>query len=286
MEFFSSWSCQRSYTEAELQAAEFLKFEIQKAFEPAGVHCGTVYDERTACQFCGTGQTQLSPLRLDLRRVTRSKDLARTFANEWIVSQRLADLIADRQITGCQLALVEHRADPELPAVDLGSHPAGREILEMAAAAGAPHPTWEFFVWLNRPEQDELLEAFRRMMQVPLVKRRRGPKWYHIQPIADARVQIAEGANRFGINPFDEDIDGECRCPQGHTKGFNILSELTIVRLDKTWDFAVTDAGVGWKLGDFLPRTLIVISPRFRELLKSAGIKGYELEVVHTLARR
>jgi hypothetical protein len=46
-------------------------------------------------------------------------------------------------------------------------------------------------------------------------------------------------------------------------------------------DFAVTDSCVGWKLGDFLPRPLIVISQRFREILARERIKGYSLEVAH-----
>jgi hypothetical protein len=142
LKFFAGWKYHRHYTVAELQTAELLQLEIQKVFEPVGIDCGMAYDESSACTICGAGRTQTSLLRLDLRRATKSKDLARTFAPEWIVSQRLAEVITDHKITGCELTPIEHRSDPQLPPVDLRFHPAGQEVMEMAAAAGAPYPTW------------------------------------------------------------------------------------------------------------------------------------------------
>jgi hypothetical protein len=119
------WQIQRTYTEKELAAAELLRLEITSTFEPAGEECGTVYDESNACHYredqtypmtipggdagsiveqrCGAGRKQVSELRLNLKRVPRGKDLCRTIADEWLVSERLAALLGDAGATGFEL---------------------------------------------------------------------------------------------------------------------------------------------------------------------------------------
>ena len=85
--FFFGWSFHRYYSEAELKAAALFHLEITAVCEPAGEECGTVYDESTACSYCGAERKQVSGLRLDLRKAPKSNDLARTIADEWIVSR-------------------------------------------------------------------------------------------------------------------------------------------------------------------------------------------------------
>jgi hypothetical protein len=185
---FSGWTYHRTYSKAELREARLFQLKIAKAFEPAGEHCGTVYDRSGECLYCGAGLKQVSNLRLDLKRATKTKDWARTFAAERIASQRLAEVIVSHTITGCELS------------------------------------------------------------------------------------------------PVDEDPKGQYRCPLGHTKGLNILSELTVrpVSWEPT-DFSVTDGCVGWRLGVWLPAPLIVISQRFRQVLEQEKIKGHLLEVAHAV---
>lgn len=116
------WTITRQYTSEELDAADLLHLIITSTFEPAGEECGTTYDESLACHYregqsfpveipggytvdlveqrCGAGRKQTSPLRLDLRRAPRGKDIARTIADEWVISDRFAKLLWDVQATG------------------------------------------------------------------------------------------------------------------------------------------------------------------------------------------
>ena len=156
--FFLGWDINRRYSRKELESAELFHLYITAVFEPAGEECGTVYDDSTVCPLCGAGRTQVSDLILDLRKAPKNKDLAVTIASEWIVSQRLAELLVDAKMTGFKLRPVRHKARYEDDPVDPTKVPTGREILRLAEEAGAPYPTWAFWVWLNRPEQRELAD--------------------------------------------------------------------------------------------------------------------------------
>jgi len=112
-----SWDVRRSYSRAELEQAEFIQFIPSGAFEPAGEDCGTSYDESTACPHCGAGRIQASLLALDLRRnqpehdihtttLRRGKDVARSIADEVVVSDRLATLFRGSEASGFELAAV------------------------------------------------------------------------------------------------------------------------------------------------------------------------------------
>jgi hypothetical protein len=127
------WLIKRTYSDSEFSAAELMRLEITSTFEPAGEECGTRYDESAACHYredqtypmsipgghsgaiveqrCGAGRKQVSDLRLNLRRVPKGKDLCRTIADEWIVSERLAILLSDAGATGVDLLPVHHLSD-------------------------------------------------------------------------------------------------------------------------------------------------------------------------------
>lgn len=123
---FTSWIPHRRYTPAELEAAEVLRLDIHAVFEPAGEDCGTVYDESTACAQCGVGRTQVSELTLNLRGISagwdvhtrpgpQAKDIARTIADEIVVSDRLATLFREHQVSGVELRRVRHYRTPRTP---------------------------------------------------------------------------------------------------------------------------------------------------------------------------
>lgn len=107
--FLLSWSIRRVYSGDELNRVELLLLEITSSFEPAGEECGTEYDYSAVCSHCGAGRSRSSPLRLNLRRIPRSKDITQSIAgDEWIVSSRLAEAIRQNRFSGVQLEPVQH----------------------------------------------------------------------------------------------------------------------------------------------------------------------------------
>jgi len=111
---FYSWDVRRSYSKRELSEARLVHVIPKGAFEPEGEECGTRYDESTACPHCGAGRTQVSPLSLDIRRsqpdhdihtttLPRGRDVARSIADEIVVSDRFAALLRDAAATGVDL---------------------------------------------------------------------------------------------------------------------------------------------------------------------------------------
>lgn len=285
--FFLGWYINRRYSRKELESAELFNFYITTVFEPAGEQCETVYDYSTACPLCGAGRTQVSDLILDLRKVPKNKDLACTIADEWIVSQRLAEILLDAGMTGFELRPVRHKARYEDEPVDFTKVPSGRELLRRAEEAGLTPVTtnWEFIVWLNRPEQDELAEQAREE-HAELLERRahRRPKpmpvWYQLVVTSTPVPTVPPTC--FGVHPFDEDPAGLYRCPFGHVSGLNLLSEVWVPR--EAWDgsdFVQTENMVGTRGGVLVPMSLLLISPRLWRLLRAEQVKGYKVEVAH-----
>jgi hypothetical protein len=281
--FYHGWIIRRSYSAQEVATAELFHLTISSVFEPPGEECGTVYEESTACVLCGAGRRQVSDLVLDLRKAPKSRDIARTIADEWIVSQRLAELLIDWRVTGFALHPVRHKARYQDDPIELETLPAGREILQRAHMVGVAHPTGEFWVWYNRPEQLEL----REQLEVEHVQRWRGkdkrmyrpvPVWYQLT-VTSQQVEVIQ-PTRFGVKPHDESAD--FRCPLGHVSGLNLLSEVWVKR--ESWDgsdVSRTAQMVGHREGVLTPAPLLLISPRLQRLFKQEMIKGYNAEVAH-----
>lgn len=108
--FFLGWNIKRIYGRKELGSAELLLLKIAKTFEPAGLECGTIYNDKNICEICGTGMQQMSDLILDLNTIPKNVDIARTISNEIIISQKLAKLLADNPVTGFEVKPVNHIA--------------------------------------------------------------------------------------------------------------------------------------------------------------------------------
>lgn len=283
--FFAGWHIHRRYTAAEIAAAPMLKVRVKPCFEPPGELCGTLYDESTACPHCGAGATQASDLRLDLRKAPKTKDIARTIAGEIIVSQRMAERMIDTGLRGFELRRVRHKARYEDDSIDLREVPSGRELLQQAKAAGAPHGSGDFYVWINRAENtalwDKAREEFAAMRrQTARVRGKPAPIWYQL--IVTATVDVAVPPTRTGDDPFDDDPHNEHRCPLGHVIGLNLLSELWI----KSPGLVDADVGVtrqyfGRRAGLLRPEPRLVISQRFWRVIQESKLKGLEVEVVH-----
>ena len=119
--FLISWTAVGS-TPAAFKHPGFAMLEVVAAFEPAGEECGTVYS-KGGCPVCYAGEEQVGPLILDLRHrqpgrdidsqtVPRS-DIARTIADEIIVSGHLAAELELSGLTGFSFGPVYQVGRPE-----------------------------------------------------------------------------------------------------------------------------------------------------------------------------
>lgn len=108
--FFASWRSRRKYSETEVANAKLLRLLIRKTFEPAGEMCGTVYSESSSCRCCGAGAVQSGPLVLDCRRIPRNRHFAITIAGEIIVSQLVAAVFEEHDVTGVELRPIKDHA--------------------------------------------------------------------------------------------------------------------------------------------------------------------------------
>ena len=284
--FFAGWDIRYCYTKQELRSAAAFKLWPTHTFEPPGEACGTVYDESIACLQCGAGAKQASELRLDLRKAPKSKDIARTIAGEIIASQRLAEILTDGHYEGFELRPVRHKARYEDDPLDLHEVPSGRAILQKAEAVGAPHPTGSFWVWLNRAENQPLLNQAQAEYAVMRSEKNRRPSkplpvWYQL--VATSAVEIRP-PTLVGVNPFDDDTKGECRCPRGDTIGLNLLSELWVSEKDfNSCDIAYTKQYLGVRRGLLRPEPLLLISQRLWQVLEENAVKGLRVEVAHLI---
>ncbi len=89
-----------------------------------------------------------------------------------------------------------------------------------------------------------------------------------------------------GIDPFDlsESCEGEVyKCPEGHTIGLNLLSELYIkdFRNAEVPDFFETEQKIGVKRGLLRPEALLLCTPNFRKMVLNEKLKGFGFEIAH-----
>ena len=283
--FFYGWTIRRKYSRKELSKAACFNLTISSVFEPAGEECGTKYDESTACPICGAGAIQVSDLRLDLRKVPKGKDIARTIADEWIVSQRLAEIMIDHGLTGFEFRPVRHKARYEDDPIDFRQSPSGREILQKAEVAGVLNSSGRFQVWINRQDNRKLVDlAHTEYAQQKRQGNNRSdeslPIWHQLV-VTSVDAEIVP-PTRVGINPFDDDPKGECRCPLGDSIGLTTLSEITIgAATCGDADIVCSRQFVGARRGLLRPRRLIFISPKFWKIVDAEKIKGFYAEIAH-----
>lgn len=282
---FSYWNIQRSYSEAELASAELFRLIVTTAFEPAGEECGTTYDEGTACEICKANANQTSELFLDFRKIPPRSALARTIANELVVSDNLASILREAEVNGIEFKATHHRPRFEDDLVDLSKLSSGKLLLERASAEGISAKSARYYLWLNQPEQRELLDAARRENFARKQTRARGshkkwPIWYQLW-IASNRLSVTD-PTRTGIDPFNLDCEGEYRCPRGDKIGLRFLSEIYVQRA--SWDGAdmmLTRQVTGVRRGLLRPTPTILVSPRLRGILIGEKVRGVRFEIAH-----
>jgi hypothetical protein len=101
--FFYGWKLTRNRPAKEVESAQIFHLRVASVFEPAGEECGTKYDETAACSKCGAGAKQEGPLLLDVKRIPKGKDFAKSIAGEVVVSRRVTELFAQHGIRGATL---------------------------------------------------------------------------------------------------------------------------------------------------------------------------------------
>lgn len=85
-----------------------------------------------------------------------------------------------------------------------------------------------------------------------------------------------------GVHPLDTDERGQYRCPIGHTIGLNLLSEVFVRAAD--WnraDFVHSREYVGVRRGLLVPRHLLLISAKTRDVLARSSLTGWKVEPAH-----
>lgn len=106
--FVLSWSVQRNYTTNELNSAEAFLLKSKKVMEPCGEACGTLYDDNSSCQYCGSGSMQLTELLIDQSKLTKFVNLAfvQTIAEELLFSLRFIEELDALNVTGTKFGLI------------------------------------------------------------------------------------------------------------------------------------------------------------------------------------
>jgi len=248
--FFTAWIPHRRYTTAELQAAKAFQVVVKRVFEPAGEECGTLYDESSACEYCGSGERQVSDLVLEARSLPKRGNLgiAKTIAGEVVVSQSFVDVFQANKLKGAEFRVVRERKKPSVAI-----------------------PGWHQLVVNSTP--------------LAVV----APTRAGITPFDDGSERLSNQTSildELKINGSWCDREGQYRCPAGHTIGLNLLSELSVETNDgEDCDIAYTKQRVGVRRGLLRPERLLVISARFRELGLHQGWKGMAFEIVHLIPR-
>lgn len=289
--FFHGWDLRRQYTKNEIKAADLFCLNIRAVFEPDAKACGTQFDYSDTCPICSAGRRQVSDMISDLRKIPRQKHIARTItADEWIVSQRLAELMLDANLTGFEFGSVRHKAHYVDDPIDFKAVPSGKELLRLAEEAGYPYGTWQFYCWLNRKEQSmlsrQMTEEWIAMRSERSQRLRKPyPAWYQL--IITSRRVPTVPPTRFGNNPFDDDVAGRYRClhdnlthEKAHVSGLNLLSEVFVRSEDYDGsDLVCTKDYVGGFKDWFTPGQILLISPQFRSLLIENEIRGWSADV-------
>jgi hypothetical protein len=281
----SYWEINRRYSEAELASAELFRLFIDRVFEPPGEACGTVYEESSACEICKANSRQVSDLFLDFRKIRRATSLARTIADEFVVSEELASVLLESKVSGLELRPIHHRPNFDDDPFDVSKTPSGKLLLERANAEGVPAGSAKYYLWLREKEPRKLWDAAQRESVSTREARaqrsaRVWPLWRQLWIVSDRPSVVAP--TRTGINPFDCDQDGQYRCSRGDTIGLRFISEIYVRR--DSWsreDIALTRETVGVRRGWLRPAAAILISPRLRRILIDKNVSGIHFEIAH-----
>ena len=105
-------------------------------------------------------------------------------------------------------------------------------------------------------------------------------EWYQLSVLrSTAEITLP---TRAGIDPFDTDLKGECRCSLGDLIGLALLSEVSISAASRgDADFVCSHQFIGVRRGLLRPERLILVSPEVARLITTEKIKGCQLEIAY-----
>lgn len=104
--------------------------------------------------------------------------------------------------------------------------------------------------------------------------------WYELV-LTSPPVEIV-APTQAGVDPFDDDVKGEYRCPRGHVIGLALLSELWLAGNGLgEQDITSTRQLIGVRRGVLRPEPELIVSQRLRTALEDSELKGFRYEVVH-----
>jgi hypothetical protein len=281
----SGWDYERLYTANEILDAELVRMRVRADDYIDAASDNEVYDYSIACPYCGEGRKQISELRIDTRKLPKKRHVTCTIAGEWLVSEPLVRSLLDSGFTGFGFHPIIHKADYKSDRILDNDYVAGSELIARAAKAG--YSPWDanYLSWTNRPENRELLlRIYQEHCDVMEARKarsaRKDPIWFQLCAIS-SRVLTCP-PTKYGITPFDENVEASNECPLGHVSGRRILTEIAIRRED--WDqsdLVATTNLIGFRSGYFVPEPMLLISPRLWRFMVDNKVRGVAFEVAH-----
>ena len=242
--FFTCFDYKRSYTETEINNAEWFLMFRTRHFEPTGEECGTIYDESSACPICGSGAKQLSPLKLKRSSIPKA-DMAESIAwgDETIVSERFVNMVKDNNLKGMDF-------EPVISSANRGQKLNYYQVRPQC--------------YLDFSKKTVFGQTpFNLSGEFP------GCTLEGVQPDGTLVKKV---------------IPPEIyKCPNGDNMGLRILSEVYIKTspiLDDL-DFFASKQTVGGRGGVIRQHHLFFCSNRMMRLIKENNLKGFKFEVAH-----
>lgn len=102
------------------------------------------------------------------------------------------------------------------------------------------------------------------------------------QLIVKSCATTVTSKTRAGVNPFDEDSEGEYRCPLGDLIGLSRLSEVWINGSTYSGeDVLASRQFVGHRMGLLRPERFIFVSPRLYQAILNENLRGFNFEIAH-----
>jgi hypothetical protein len=124
--------CEHLYTEKELRSFRLLVVAVcTEPVDRGPLPDRAQFDFSSACQRCGTGTVQTSPLRIPKSRLPRQAKMCKTDGGQYLVSSMLANALREAAFTGIQLRQVE--GDRKGESLDWHEIIAAHELPAMAA---------------------------------------------------------------------------------------------------------------------------------------------------------
>ncbi len=104
--------------------------------------------------------------------------------------------------------------------------------------------------------------------------------WLQLQILPHSAEIVAP--TRVGIDPFDDDPEGQYRCPLGHLLGLNLLSAVSIDESSRgSADVIHSRQFIGMRKGLLRPERTILVSPAIPAIAFANQLKGCSFDIAY-----